>query len=73
VVRNVKLATPFDGNLTASVLGDAGLRLALYSGKKRIAYGTGSTATTLCGSRALTLRVTRASGRGAFTVTVSLP
>jgi hypothetical protein len=72
-VRNFKIATPLDGNLSVSVQGDAGVRLALYSGKKRIARGTASTATTVCGSRALTLRVTRTSGSGAFKAAVSLP
>jgi hypothetical protein len=72
-VRNFKIATPLDGNLTVSVQGNPNLRLALFSGKKRIARGTATTGTMVCGSRALTLRVTRTSGSGAFKAAVSLP
>jgi hypothetical protein len=72
-VRNFKIATPLDGNFSASVQSDARVRLDVLSGKKRIARGTGSTSGTLCGPRTLTLRVTRTSGSGPFTLAVSLP
>ena len=72
-VRNFKVATPLDGDFTASLQSAAGVKLDVLNGKKRIARGTSSTAGTVCGPRALTFRVTRTSGSGPFSLAVSLP
>ena len=72
-VRTFKLATPLDGTFTASLRSNANVRLDVLSGTKRIARGTTSTAGTVCGPRTLTFRVTRTSGSGSFTLSLSLP
>jgi hypothetical protein len=48
------------------------MTLALYAGAALVAHGT-SVRYQVCGQRALTLKVQRASGRGSFTVDVSKP
>ena len=48
------------------------MRLALYDGTTLITRG-GSIRYQLCGQRALTLKVERLSGRGAFTVDITKP
>jgi len=71
--RNFKLATPLDGNVSATVESGAAVRLDVLSGKKRIIRGTTAAAGTICGPRTLTFRVTRTSGSGPFSLSVSLP
>ena len=61
-VRTFRVATPYDGLLTTSLAAATGERL-------RVNVHT----TTVCGTRSVTLRVTRTQGSGPFTLTVSLP
>lgn len=72
-IRNYKVATPLDGNFSATVQSGAAVRLNVLSGKKRLIRGTTAAAGTICGPRTLTFRVIRASGSGPFSVAVSLP
>jgi hypothetical protein len=72
-VRSFAIATPLDGRLSATVSTSARVRIEVRAGKKTIARGTSNVATTVCGPRRLTLRVTRLAGPGSFTVSVSLP
>jgi hypothetical protein len=75
------LETRLDGDLEVRLrlLAGAGHAVALLDGGEVVARGawTGSGVRTLryrvCGSRALTLRVTRAGGPAAFTLTVAQP
>ena len=60
--RTFKIPTRLDGTLTASVQPAAGEDLRLST-----------TSTTVCGTRTTTLRVTRLSGYGRFTLTVTRP
>jgi len=48
------------------------MRLAVYNGTTLIARGA-SVRYQVCGQRALTLKVERLSGRGAFTVDITKP
>jgi hypothetical protein len=61
-VRTFKVSTPYDGTLATSLRSARGERL-------RINVHTA----TVCGSRTTTLRVTRVSGSGSFSVSVSRP
>lgn len=60
--RTFKIVTKLDGTLTASVQGGVAEQLKLNTAS-----------TTVCGSRKTTLRVTRISGSGRFTLTVTRP
>jgi hypothetical protein len=51
----------------------ARVRLELLAGKKRLARGTATATSLVCGSRTLTVRVTRTAGSGPFTLMVSRP
>ena len=72
-VRSIKVATPLDGALSATVRGTPRLRLEARTGKRRLDRGGTNVAVTVCGFRTVTFRVTRLSGVGAFTLTVSRP
>jgi hypothetical protein len=61
-VRTFKVATPYDGRLVTSLRSARGERLKINVH-----------AATVCGTRTTTLRVTRTSGFGAFSVVVSRP
>jgi hypothetical protein len=75
--QSFQVSAPLDGsasfNLTPS--GKADYRLQVLSGTKVLTRGArGATSIhTLCGVRTLTLQVTRVSGSGPFTLSVSLP
>jgi hypothetical protein len=74
VVRTFKLQTQLDGSFIAHLAAPkkAKLRLALYNNGTLVQRGA-TIRYEICGERALTLKVERISGRGAFTVTVSKP
>jgi hypothetical protein len=71
--RTFRIATPLDGTLTVSAEGRPRVRLEVLAGKKRIARGTRSVSTLVCGARTLSVRVTRRAGSGPFSLTVSRP
>ena len=71
--RSFKVATPLDGNFSATVHSEAGVTLDVFSGKRRVVRGTTTAAGTICGPRTLTFRLTRTSGSGPFSIAVSLP
>jgi hypothetical protein len=74
VVRTFKVQTQLDGSFTARLAAPAKakMRLALYNNGTLVQRGT-TIRYEICGERALTLKVERISGRGAFTVNVSKP
>jgi hypothetical protein len=72
-VRGFTIRTPLDGVLTATVQSTPSVRIDLSSGKKVLARGKASLATTVCGPRTLRLRVKRTAGTGPFTVSLALP
>ena len=74
VVRTFTVKTTLDGTFAASLKKPvkAKMTLALYAGKRLIARGA-TVRARICGQRSLTLKVQRASGRGAFTIAVSRP
>jgi hypothetical protein len=62
---------PLDGTLSASVT--SGARVAVFAGKRRLTGSSATVETTVCGTRTLTFRVTRATRTHGFTLTVSRP
>jgi hypothetical protein len=74
VVRTFKLQTPLDGSFVARLVAPTKtkLRLALYNSGTLVQRGP-TIRYEICGERALTLKVERISGRGAFTLNVSKP
>jgi hypothetical protein len=67
--RKLRIATPLDGGVSASVTGPAGVKVAFATGRARRQAANGRSATaTVCGARAatLTLQAQRA-GRAALT------
>jgi hypothetical protein len=73
--RTIGVQTTLDGSFVAKLHAPAKarLKLELYDGSTLVARGTTSVRFQICGQRALTLKVQRVSGRGAFTVDVSKP
>ncbi len=80
--RSLAVSTPLDGALRISFRAPARsrLRIALYRGSAVISRAVttstarrGTLSTTVCGTRSFRLRVTRISGAGRFTATVSRP
>ena len=75
-VRTFRVATPLDGAFSVSLSAEAGaarLRVDVLAGRTRVARGTTSASGTVCGPRALTVRVTRLTGSGPFAIVASLP
>jgi hypothetical protein len=73
-VRSYHVAAALDGSLMVSVSGSPHVRLQILSGPRVVARGGSSTQATICGgSRSFTVRVTRTSGSGAFTLALSRP
>jgi hypothetical protein len=73
-VRTYHVADTLDGTLAVSVSGSPHVRLKVLSGSRAVARGGSSTQATICGgTRSFTVRVTRTSGSGAFTLTLSRP
>jgi hypothetical protein len=74
LARTFVLKTQLDGSFAAHLVSPtkAKMRLALYNGTTLIARGA-TIRYQVCGVRALTLKVERLSGRGAFTVDVTKP
>jgi hypothetical protein len=74
VARTFTVKTQLDGTLTARLVSPtkAKMRLALYNNGTLVLRGT-TIRYQICGERALTLKVERISGRGAFTVNISKP
>lgn len=74
VTRTIGVTTALDGSFVARLHAAAKSRmsLALYSGSTLLAHGT-TVQYQICGQRALTLKVERQSGAGAFTVDISKP
>jgi hypothetical protein len=71
-VRAFHVQTVLDGNLTAGVTGSA--RVEVRAGKRRLAAGTSTVETAICGARTITFRVSRsARGDAGFRLRVSLP
>lgn len=73
-VRAFRLKTQLDGTFNAHLVAPtkAKMRLALYDGSTLLSRG-GTIRYQICGRRALTLKVERLSGAGAFSVDVSKP
>lgn len=73
-MRTFTVKTALDGTFVASLTKPtaAQMTLALYAGTKLLARGA-TVRTQVCGQRALTLKVLRTTGSGAFTVVVSKP
>jgi len=71
--RTFTIRTPLDGVLAATVRSTPSVRVELVAGKKLVAHGSSSIATTVCGARTLRARVKRVVGSGPFTVSLSLP
>jgi hypothetical protein len=73
--RTIAISTPLDGSLAVRLHAPTSstMRLALYAGTKLVARASRSIAYRVCGSRALTLKVERTAGSGAFTVDISKP
>jgi hypothetical protein len=63
--RTLTVATRLDGTFSVSA---PRVRIEVLARKKRLARGTGSVNTQVCGARALTLRISRPA-----TLTISLP
>ncbi|HEY7207359.1 MAG TPA: hypothetical protein VH416_03885 [Gaiellaceae bacterium] len=77
--RTFTVATPLDGTLRASVRGTAGSRLAVrvLRGTTLLAHGLGgrsaTASATICGQRAVRIKVTRLAGSGAFKLAIAKP
>ncbi|MGZ3442773.1 MAG: hypothetical protein ACXVDD_24800 [Polyangia bacterium] len=73
--RTIGVQSTLDGNFVAKLHAPAKaqFKLELYDHSTLVARGTTSVRFQVCGQRALTLKVQRVSGRGAFTVDVSKP
>ena len=74
------IGTPLDGDVTATLRAPRSLKakVQLLAKSKVVATATVSGAakvarTTACGTRSYSLRVTRLSGSGSYTVTVGKP
>jgi hypothetical protein len=74
-VRTIGLKTTLDGTLVAHLHAPTKgtFRLSLWSGGKLIERSVSTVRYEICGQRALTLKVERLRGRGAFTVDISKP
>jgi hypothetical protein len=73
-VRTYRVANSLDGTLAVSVSGSPHVRVQLLSGTRVVARGGSSTQATICGgSRRFTVRVTRTSGSGPFSLTLLRP
>jgi hypothetical protein len=74
IVRTFSVKTQLDGSFTARLVSPtkARMRLALYNSGTLVQRGT-TIRYQICGARTLMLKVERISGRGAFTVNVSMP
>jgi hypothetical protein len=72
--RTIAVASTLDGNFAAMLHSPtkANMTLRLYAGSKLLASGR-AVRFQVCGQRALTLKVVRLKGSGAFTVDVSKP
>ena len=76
--RTFRVATPLDGTLRVDLRPPArsALRVSLAAGTTVLARGPAGTPalqTTVCGQRAVSVRVARVRGAGAFRLTVSRP
>jgi hypothetical protein len=74
--RSFTVATPLDGRLGLSVRPARGERVGLdvYApSAKRLAHAGTNTSVTICGQRAVKVRVRRLSGAGAFRLSVAKP
>ena len=73
--RTIGISTPLDGSLALRLHAPtrSTMRLALYAGTKLVARASRSIVYRVCGTRALTLKVERSAGAGAFTVDISKP
>jgi hypothetical protein len=73
--RTIGLTTTLDGSLVAHLHAPtkAKFRLSLWNGSQLVMRTATSLRYEICGERALTLKVERLSGRGAFTVDISKP
>lgn len=73
-VRNYKEIETLDGNLAVSVRTNAHIRVQILRAGHVVAHGAKSAQTIICGgSRNYSVRVTRTSGNGAFTLSMSKP
>jgi hypothetical protein len=73
-VRTYKEIDALDGNLAVSVRTKAHVRVQILNAGKVVARGATAAFTTICGgSRNYSVRITRTSGNGAFTLSVSKP
>jgi hypothetical protein len=74
-VRTIGLKTTLDGTLVAHLRAPTKgtFRLSLWNGGRLIERSVSTVRYEICGQRALTLKVERLRGRGAFTVDISKP
>jgi hypothetical protein len=73
-VRTYNVAETLDGGFAVSVRTSAHVRVQLLKAGRVVSHGTTSARTTICGgSRNYTVRITRTSGSGAFTLSISKP
>jgi hypothetical protein len=74
-VRRVRIATPLDGLFRITIRAAPGTqaRLELLSPSGRVVGRATSVATTVCGQRTFTARVTRLGRPGRFTLAISKP
>jgi hypothetical protein len=76
VTRTIGLKTTLDGTLVARLHAPskgAAFRLSLWNGSRLVERNLSTVRWQICGQRALTLKVERLRGRGAFTVDISKP
>jgi hypothetical protein len=75
VVRTIGVKTALDGSFVARLHSPtkAKFRLSLWRGSRLVERSVSTVQYEICGQRALTLKVERLSGRGAFTVDISKP
>ena len=75
VARKIVLTTTLDGTLVARLHApsNGAFRLSLWNGSRLIERSVSTVRYQICGQRALTLKVERLRGRGAFTVDISKP
>jgi hypothetical protein len=73
--RKIGLVTTLDGSLVARLHAPAKakFRLSLWNGSRLVQRSATTVRYEICGQRALTLKVERVSGKGAFTVDISKP
>ena len=73
-VRTYREPDTLDGSFAVSVHTNAHVRVQILKAGHVVAHGTTSAHTVICdGSRNYSVRITRTSGSGAFTLTVSKP